>query len=113
MVLSVKSATDSKDTKDLMLATGGDGMDSLTRELTMPPRVSHVARVTADIRTRIESGQWPPGHKLPTLQEMIVIYECSETPIKTAIRDLQTLGYLEGHQGKGVFVTARPPGVST
>jgi GntR family transcriptional regulator len=97
-----------------MLVTGGDGMDSLTKELTMPPRVSHVARVTADIRARIESGQWPPGHKLPTLQELIVMYRemfgpISETPIKTALRDLQTLGWLEGQQGKGVFVAPRPP----
>lgn len=84
-------------------------MDSLTRESTMPPRVPHVDRVAADIRARIESGEWPPGHKLPSTTEMKAIYECSETPIKAAVRQLETLGYVEGHAGKGVYVAENPP----
>lgn len=91
-----------------MLNTDRAGMVLLTRELTMPTRVPHVRRVAADIRARIESGEWPPGHKLPPLHELVVIYRCSETPIKQAIRDLQTLGVLEGHQGKGVYVAGEP-----
>lgn len=82
----------------------------LTRDRTdMPPRVSHRRRVTDDIRARIESGQWPPGFQLPPLHELVRIYGCSETPIKRAIDDLKLLGYLDGHQGRGVFVSANPP----
>lgn len=82
----------------------------LTRDrTTMPPRVSHRQRVTDDIRARIVSGEWPPGYQLPSLRDLVLRYGCSEGPIKRAIDDLKLLGWLEGHQGKGVFVVADPP----
>jgi GntR family transcriptional regulator len=83
-------------------------MVTLTREKTMP-RVSHTRRVHDDIRARIESGEYPPGSKLPTQAAMMAAYGCSETPIKQAIRMLEAAGWVEGHQGLGVFVTERPP----
>lgn len=73
------------------------------------PRVSHVAQIKADIVSAIESGLWPPGHKLPSIRELAEQYRCSVMPVKQAERDLELLGYLEGHSGKGVFVAERPP----
>lgn len=84
-------------------------MVSLTRETITMPRVSHVDRIVADIRARIESGEWPPGHRLPSIARMKVIYECSEQPIKAAERVLAATGWIEGHPGVGVFVAQEPP----
>lgn len=83
-------------------------MVALTREKTMP-RVSHTRRVHDDIRARIMSGEYPPGSKLPTLAALVAAYACSETPIKQAVRMLEVAGWVEGHQGKGVYVAEHPP----
>jgi GntR family transcriptional regulator len=68
-------------------------------------------RVIADIRARIASGEWPPGHKLPTNIELRNLYrELFESPtlanatVQGAIRILQESGELRGQQGLGVFV---------
>ncbi len=71
------------------------------------PRIFDVDRIKADILAHIESGLWPPGHKLPSIPKLAEHYGCSQTPVKQAERDLQLLGYLEGHSGKGLFVADR------
>ncbi len=58
----------------------------------MPPRVTHVARIVADVQTKIESGEWPAGHKLPSIAEMREIYQCSTQPIVAATRILAAQG---------------------
>ncbi len=73
------------------------------------PRETHVARIVADVQARIASGDWPPGYKLPSIAELKIMYECSETPIKTAERILEATGWVEGQARLGVFVAADPP----
>ncbi len=73
------------------------------------PRPTHVAHIVADVQARIESGEWPPGHRLPSIREMRILYDCSETPVKTATRILEATGWVEGRVGLGVFVAERPP----
>ena len=67
-------------------------------------------QIMADIRTRIADGDLKPGDKLPSISELTVAYNCSAEPVKMAIRMLNTLGELQGHQGRGVYVaTASAP----
>jgi GntR family transcriptional regulator len=61
-------------------------------------------QIMADIRTKIASGELKPGDKLPSIAELTVAYECSAEPVKMALRMLNTLGELQGHQGRGVYV---------
>lgn len=72
-------------------------------------------RVIADIRARIASGEWPPGHKLPTNLELRDLYRVLfESPtlanatVQQAITILKETNELRGQQGLGVFV----PGVA-
>jgi GntR family transcriptional regulator len=72
-------------------------------------------RVIADIRARIASGEWPPGHKLPTNMELRDFYRALfESPtlanatVQGAVRILQESGELRGQQGLGVFVAGAP-----
>ncbi|TYB40528.1 GntR family transcriptional regulator [Micromonospora sp. AP08] len=59
----------------------------------------HYRRIIADIRGRIASGEWPPGHKLPSTKALADLYEVgSQSTV------LIETGELYGHQGLGVFV---------
>ncbi|SIR93717.1 GntR family transcriptional regulator [Micromonospora avicenniae] len=71
----------------------------------------HYRRIIADIRGRIASGEWPPGHKLPSTKALAEMYEVgSATTVRQAITILIETGELYGHQGLGVFVAERPQG---
>ncbi|MEQ4303891.1 winged helix-turn-helix domain-containing protein [Plantactinospora sp. B6F1] len=69
------------------------------------PRISDRQRIAQDIRDKIASGEYKPGDKLPSLRQLIAIYDVSAEPVRSALLILQAEGLLEGHQGKGVFVT--------
>jgi DNA-binding GntR family transcriptional regulator len=59
-------------------------------------------RVSADLRRRIEAGEWPPGAMLPTLDELAREYHVSRT---TARKALGALGdVVESYRGWGSFV---------
>lgn len=76
----------------------------------MPPRAKPISmRIVEDIRAQIRSGQLKPGDAIPSINTLREMYDASETPVKAAIRDLQTLELIEGHQGKGNFVTPGAP----
>lgn len=72
-------------------------------------------RVIADIRARIASGEWPPGHKLPTNLELRDLYRVlfdsptlANATVQQAITILKETNELRGQQGLGVFVAGTP-----
>lgn len=73
----------------------------------MPPRTPFTRQITTDITAKIESGEWPPGHKLPSIPELAATYGCSTAPVRVALSELQGAGIIQGHQGVGNFVAAR------
>jgi GntR family transcriptional regulator len=67
--------------------------------------------IAAQIRTRIESGEWPPGSRLPKLDDFAVEYGANRDTIGRAIAALETQGYVWAVQGRGIAVrygTMRP-----
>lgn len=64
--------------------------------------------ITEGIVTKIRSGVYSPGEKLPTRKELADEYQCSIEPVIRAQEDLEHAGWLETRQGKGVYVTERP-----
>jgi DNA-binding GntR family transcriptional regulator len=66
-------------------------------------------RIIDDIEAKIRTGELRPSQRLPSLAELALAYGCSAQPVKTALRLLQYGGVLEGHQGRGVYVTDRRP----
>ena len=69
------------------------------------PRIPDRQRIAQDIRDKISSGEYGPGFKLPSLREMSAHYGVSAEPVRSALLILQAEGLVEGHQGKGVYVT--------
>lgn len=68
---------------------------------------SDYERVAAAITARVESGEWPPGTRLPSIAQLAGEYGVSATTIKTAQMILRHSGLLRGHPGKGVYVAER------
>lgn len=70
----------------------------------MPRDPQRTARwVSADLRRRIEAGEWLPGQQLPTLQEISEHYQVSVTTARKAVGALKDAGLVEVIHGYGVF----------
>lgn len=65
-------------------------------------------RVYATIRARIDSGEWPPGHQLPSTRDLCDEFGVSKGTVEWAVGWLSREGRLVGHSGKGRYV-AEPP----
>jgi DNA-binding GntR family transcriptional regulator len=72
-----------------------------------PPRYRQIAD---DLRTRMESGEYPPDSLLPSKSEMMRHYGVALATVNAAIAVLRDEGRLETQQGKGTF--ARKPSLA-
>ena len=61
-------------------------------------------RIAAEIRKLIMSGDWEPGKKVPTNEELRTQYATSNVTIQRALQILKDERFLEGKTGIGVFV---------
>ena len=57
------------------------------------------------IRSKIESGEYPPGTTIPSELDLAEMYGVSRLTIRTAIDALVYEGLLRRIQGKGAYVT--------
>lgn len=60
--------------------------------------------VASDLRSRIESGEYPPGSRLPSRRELAEEYSASDTVIDKAMLILRLAGLTETLPGVGVYV---------
>jgi GntR family transcriptional regulator len=65
-------------------------------------------QVADDIRLKIERKEWPAGHQLPTLDELVVEYGHSLSVVRKAVDLLKQQGLIVTIQGRGTFVRERP-----
>jgi len=69
-------------------------------------------RIAADIRARIEAGEWQTGDWLPSRNAMAVEYDVHPQTMRLAHALLRRTGILEGEKRRGVYV-AHPPAMRT
>lgn len=62
-------------------------------------------KVSEYVMTKIESGEWPVGHMLPTEMELCAQFGISRPSVRTALLSLVNAGHLVRVKGKGTFVT--------
>lgn len=74
------------------------------------PITSHYQRVVEEIKRRITAGELVPGDRLPSTSKLMAEFEVSSTAIRNAMLVLKAEGWVEGHQGKAVFVRDRNAG---
>lgn len=60
------------------------------------------------LRTRIESSEWPCGGRLPTERELADSYAVGINTVRRAVGTLVDDGVVTRRQGSGMYVTARP-----
>lgn len=68
-------------------------------------------RILGDVESRILSGEWPPGYRIPFEHELTVTYGCSRMTVNKALTELVKKGLIERRRRSGSFVT-RPHGQS-
>jgi GntR family transcriptional regulator len=56
------------------------------------------------IRKQIESGELPPGSRLPSINALAAEHDIATATVVKALRQLKTEGLLVGVSGHGTFV---------
>jgi GntR family transcriptional regulator len=77
-------------------------------ELARGPLPLHY-RILQIIRSRIASGEYPVGTKLPTEVDFTAEFGVSRNTVRTALQTLVTDGLIERSSGRGTFVRAGHP----
>lgn len=72
-----------------------------------------MARQTlARLKTRIASGEWPVGSRIPTEPELTEDLGVGRSTVREAVRSLATLGMVETLTARGTFVRSLTPAPS-
>jgi GntR family transcriptional regulator len=79
------------------------------RNLHMPIPTGGYREVAEDLAARIANGEYAPGERLPTYNELSALYDVSVTTVQRAVIVLQTRGLVVGLQGRGLWVAEKPP----
>ena len=66
-------------------------------------------RIRSDIESRIHSGEWPPGHRIPSEHELMLHYGCSRMTVSKVLGLLADAGMIERKRRAGSFVAQRSP----
>lgn len=63
------------------------------------------ARIAEEVETRISSGQWPPGSRLPSEPALAEEFDVSRATVRSALRSLAAAGVVRTRHGNGTFVS--------
>lgn len=72
----------------------------------MPPRKS--AALLAEIRQRLDNGEWAPGEMLPNERTLAAEFQVARNTIRKMLAELENDGLIERHVGRGTIVSHRP-----
>ena len=62
-------------------------------------------KIVEQIQSQIISGKLRPGDRLPAERDMAEKFRVSRTAVREAVKTLREKGLVEGHIGRGTFVT--------
>jgi GntR family transcriptional regulator len=63
------------------------------------------AQIKDYLLTRIKSGEYKPGDRLPTENELTRSFQTSKSPVRQALEILRMEGMIHRHPGRGTFVS--------
>src|SRR6516162_10447536 len=61
-------------------------------------------QIRRDIETRILTGEWPPGHRIPFEHQLMARYGCSRMTVNKALSELAQADLIERRRRAGTFV---------
>ncbi|MET3599502.1 histidine utilization repressor [Martelella mangrovi] len=83
------------------MARAADGRDNTGQ--ARRPTALH-ARIQQDVESRIVSGEWPPGTRIPFEHELTAEYGCSRMTVNKALSELVRKGLIERRRKSGSYV---------
>jgi GntR family transcriptional regulator len=86
-----------------MKSIGGRARPDLDRSA-----VARYLQLASLFRRRIEAGQWPVGHQIPTVDELAAECGVARATIRQALDQLAGEDLIERYRAKGTFVCNRP-----
>lgn len=66
-------------------------------------------RIRSDLESRILSGEWAPGFRIPYEHELMEQYDCSRMTVNKVLTALAESGMIERRRRAGSFVARQPP----
>lgn len=79
-------------------------MTAVVEPPTQAPPPSLHGRILGELEGRILSGEWPPGHHIPSEHELANIYDCSRMTVNKVLTQLVRAGLIERRRKAGSFV---------
>lgn len=73
------------------------------------PRRSRSQEIFSELWQRLDDGDWPAGHKLPSIRQLAQSHGVTALTISRVIRRLSDAGYVKTIPGKGVYAVERSP----
>jgi len=70
--------------------------------------ISRYIQLATLFRQRIDSGQWPVGSQIPTVEELSLECGVARATIRQALDQLEKENLIERFRAKGTFVRRRP-----
>ena len=67
--------------------------------------VARYIQLATLFRRRVESGKWPAGTQLPTIDDLVVEFGVARATIRQALGLLESEGLIARYRAKGTFVT--------
>lgn len=74
----------------------------------MTEQIPPSRQIASDLRKAIRSGEYRPGHQIPSGRALAYRYGVSRPTVQKAIEILRTEGLIVGQQGAGWFVREKP-----
>ncbi|HEX4765173.1 MAG TPA: histidine utilization repressor [Lichenihabitans sp.] len=68
------------------------------------PAPSLHGRILGELEERILSGEWPPGHRIPSEHDLADVYDCSRMTVNKVLTQLAQAGLIERRRKAGSFV---------
>lgn len=65
-------------------------------------------QIADDLRRKIASGEYAPGQRLPSADDLTEVYEVAAGTALKALRLLRKEGLTETSHGRGTYVARRP-----
>ncbi|MCK9915560.1 GntR family transcriptional regulator [Microbacteriaceae bacterium K1510] len=71
-------------------------------------RISLYVRLTSILRSRITSGEWKVGDRIPTIEELCTEYDVARNTVRQSLELLRSEGLISSGRGVGTFVLHGP-----
>lgn len=85
----------------------GPSVDCLAVDIVTEPVTRSLGeRIRSELETRIVSGEWPPGHRIPPEHDLMVEYSCSRMTMHKVLSGIAATGMITRRRRLGSFVAA-------